>query len=344
MRRSAASGESFATSAPPTANSRSSSVVSFSRSSPAVADIHRASSDSAGIVQPVSGASGSDAKCQTFSWPWRSAWGLAARMSADTSLARSHSRSSERIAKSTAVRSQLWLPSRAPTTTLTTSPRRSWIESKGPIGVAWPALLVPLASTCRVAPRQTCNDQSVPLLQPTCTPSIPPVICTAAETGLRQPTITRCFASGCTATPWGFIVPGMRNCSPDELAITCNGPAPPQPLTVSHPSMRSTFLSRSFANCGSGAPMPRYESHPDSSCESTACFRDRSATVAPKVSAVTGGSIAAASAPAARHSDAVAASRSRCVASVATICCTSRSGRSARPGATSRGFSQTAKS
>jgi hypothetical protein len=145
---------------------------------------------------------------------------------------------------------------------------RSSIESNGPIGIRWLsllALLVPLASTCRVLPRQTCNDQSVPLLQPTCTPSIPPSICTLAAIGLRQPTITRCFASGCTATPWGFIVPGMRSCSSDELASTRRSPSPPQPLTASQPSMRSTFLSRSFANRGSAAPMPRYESHPDSS-------------------------------------------------------------------------------
>ena len=140
------------------------------------------------------------------------------------------------------------------------------------------------------------------------------------------------------------MVPGIRNCSSDALEITPNAPSPPQPLTASHPSMRSSFLSRSFANAGSAAPTPRHESHPDSSCGSTMCLRDSSATVASNVSTVTGGSSDAASATAARHSDAVAASRSRFVASVATICRTSRSGRSARPGATSRGFSQTTKS
>ena len=42
-------------------------------------------------------------------------------------------------------------------------------------------------------------------------------------TGLRQPTTTRSFGDGCTATLCGFMLPGMRTCWSDELASTLSG-------------------------------------------------------------------------------------------------------------------------
>ena len=52
-------------------------------------------------------------------------------------------------------------------------------------------------------------------------------------TGLCQPTAARSVGEGCTATPCGFMLPGMRTCWSDELAIRLGVSGLPQPLTKS---------------------------------------------------------------------------------------------------------------
>ena len=87
----------------------------------------------------------------------------------------------------------------------------------------------------------------------------------------------------------------------------------------------------------SPAPMPRHSSHAARIAGSTPCFCASCATAFLSGEPVT-------SAAAARHLAALEKTFSRCVVRVSTAARTSRNNRSGRPGATSRGFSHTAKS
>ena len=81
---------------------------------------------------------------------------------------------------------------------------------------------MPAASAGRELPRRNSSAQVTPLPHSGCACWIVPSTRNVVATGLRQPTTTRSFGDGWTATPCGFMLPGTRTRWSEELAMTLN--------------------------------------------------------------------------------------------------------------------------
>src|SRR6185369_9770377 len=107
--------------------------------------------------------------------------------------------------------------------------------SMGPDLASLAPWAVPAARRRRVAPRRNSSAQDTPLPHSGCAWTTWASTRRFPAIGLRQPTAACSFGEGCTATPCGFILPGMRTCWPEELATRFGVSLLPQPLIKSYP-------------------------------------------------------------------------------------------------------------
>jgi acyl-CoA synthetase (AMP-forming)/AMP-acid ligase II len=84
--------------------------------------------------------------------------------------------------------------------------------STGPTFTSLPPCENPVASRWRVAPRRSSSDHATPLPHSGCAWVTRASTRNVAASGLRQPTAALSVGEGCTTTPWGFMLPGIRTC------------------------------------------------------------------------------------------------------------------------------------